>query len=90
MSKQSWTELSNREFFIRRWTQEHPAFVEYLRRYPPPALIIGRIPTFARQGNWLPCSFRLRRVVANSVRQGEILTTAMCAGTRVRVFGTDD
>src|SRR5262245_26565445 len=29
------TQLSNREFFIRRWSQEHPAFVDVFRALPP-------------------------------------------------------
>ena len=33
-TQQSGTELSNREFFIRRWTQEHPAFVDVCRALP--------------------------------------------------------
>jgi hypothetical protein len=35
MSKQlSGTELSNRDFFIRRWTQEHPAVVDVFKALP--------------------------------------------------------
>jgi uncharacterized damage-inducible protein DinB len=30
----SGTELTNREFFIRRWSQEHPAFVDTCRALP--------------------------------------------------------
>src|SRR6188472_3756762 len=29
------TQLSNREFFIRRWSQEYPAFVDVCRSLPP-------------------------------------------------------
>src|SRR5688572_4491307 len=32
------TELGNREFFIRRWTQEYPAFVDVIRALPPARL----------------------------------------------------
>ena len=32
------TQLSNREFFIRRWGQEHPAFVDVCRALPPDRL----------------------------------------------------
>ena len=31
-------ELSNREFFIQRWEQEHPAFVRVFKALPPGAL----------------------------------------------------
>jgi len=34
----SGTELSNREFFIRRWTQEYPAFVDVCKALPPARL----------------------------------------------------
>jgi uncharacterized damage-inducible protein DinB len=32
------TQLSNREFFIRRWEMEHPAFVEVCKALPPDQL----------------------------------------------------
>ena len=32
------TQLSNREFFIRRWGQEYPAFVDVCRALPPDRL----------------------------------------------------
>ena len=32
------TELGNRDFFIRRWQQEHPAFVEVFMALPPDRL----------------------------------------------------
>ena len=34
----STTELGNRDFFIRRWQQEHPAFVEVFMALPPDRL----------------------------------------------------
>ena len=38
MSILSGTELSNREFFIHRWMQEYPAFVDVLQALPPAKL----------------------------------------------------
>src|SRR5215471_104315 len=32
------TELSNRDFYIRRWEQEHPAFDDVLKALPPDGL----------------------------------------------------
>src|SRR5439155_25163025 len=32
------TELSNREFFIRRWEQEYPAFLDVVKALPPAKL----------------------------------------------------
>jgi uncharacterized damage-inducible protein DinB len=32
------TQLSNREFFIRRWSQEYPAFVDTFKALPPDRL----------------------------------------------------
>ena len=34
----SGTELTNREFFIRRWSQEYPAFVDVCKALPPAKL----------------------------------------------------
>src|ERR1051326_7259377 len=32
------TELSNREFFVRRWGQEYPAFIDVIKALPPDRL----------------------------------------------------
>jgi uncharacterized damage-inducible protein DinB len=38
MPKESAVELSNREFFIRRWAQEYAAFVDVIKALPPDKL----------------------------------------------------
>jgi uncharacterized damage-inducible protein DinB len=46
----SGTQLSNREFFIRRWSQEHPAFMDVCKALPSDRLDYRPSPTSRSAG----------------------------------------
>ena len=65
-------EMTNREFFIRRWEQEYPAFLKILKAVPGDRLDYRPEPRARSAGELSALAGRDRASGEGTVREGEI------------------